>query len=235
LIANVNADNMTEFLDMAANPFVRSFRYKISAVDMCGNETALSSLHKTMHLTMNQGIGTSYNLIWDDYEGFNYTSVIVMRYLPSTGWVNLDTLPKTLHSYTDVAPSTTGIRYLVRIDAPSACSPTSVTKEVGGPYSSSYSNMEDEGILVSAEQVSQKDGSFILYPNPASGYITLKALSELKDFSGIKIFDYTGKLVLMQNDAFNGETKIDISNLTKGMYLIEVGNNQVFRGRFIVE
>jgi hypothetical protein len=235
LIASVPSTDMTEYLDMAANPFVRSFRYKVSAVDYCGNETPRSDMHKTMHLTMNQGVGQSYNLIWDDYEGFNYTTVIVMRYLPSTGWVILDSLPRTLHSYTDAPPATNGIRYLVKIDAPGACEPTNSSKEVGGPYSSSFSNMEDEGLMVSAEGTDGSVIDFIAYPNPAKEFITVKSISSVEDFISIRIFNFTGQVVYNYTGSFNNEIRIDISGIAPGMYILQMEGNHTYKTRFVVE
>ena len=99
-------DNENYFDDLNSDPNVESARYKISAVDICGNEGPLSPLHKTMHLTINKGLGGAYNLIWDDYEGFNFNTYFIMRTVGSNPWVKIDSIQSNLYSYTDLNPPT---------------------------------------------------------------------------------------------------------------------------------
>ncbi|PKP21226.1 MAG: hypothetical protein CVU05_07200 [Bacteroidetes bacterium HGW-Bacteroidetes-21] len=220
-VASIPYDSMSTYLDIDANPMIRAWRYKLSAVDSSGNESLLSPHHKTMHLTVNQGTGTTFNIIWDDYEGFSYNSFIIERYLPSTGWVILDTLPNTLHSYTNIAPSIAGIAYIVRVDAPSQCYPSSTSaKEIGGPYSSSYSNMEDESILVSVDDNDDYIIDMMVYPNPANKYITIKAKSDFSNNLNINIINSLGQVVFHSSNNTNNELKVDVSELASGMYVI---------------
>lgn len=237
IIATVPYDSMSTYVDTVANPTIRAWRYKLSAVDSSGNESPLSAHHKTMHLTVNQGTGTTFNMIWDDYEGFSFNSYIIERYLPATGWVILDTLPNTLHSYTNTAPSTVGIAYVVRIDAPAACYPTSSTgtKEVGGPYASSFSNMEDEGLIVSANSNSGDVAAFVVYPNPARKSITLKAVSVADELLNIRILNSIGQVVYNRNTDFSNEMKLDISALAPGIYLLQIEGNITYQTRFVLE
>ena len=51
------AEEVEVFIDEVADPSIRSWRYKLSVVDVCGIESELSLRHKTMHLTAN--VGTS--------------------------------------------------------------------------------------------------------------------------------------------------------------------------------
>jgi hypothetical protein len=235
-IATVPYDSMSTYVDTVANPTIRAWRYKLSAVDSSGNESPLSPFHKTIHLTVSQGTGTTFNLIWDDYEGFAFNSYIVERYLPATGWVILDTLPNTLHSYTNIAPSTAGIAYIVRVDAPASCYPTSTaSKEVGGPYASSFSNMEEEGLIVSADNSDETILDFIVYPNPANKFITIKAKSDTETNLDIRMFNNIGQVVYRFNGAFINDQMIDISELASGMYLLQIEGNQTYKYRFVVE
>ncbi|MFH2143181.1 MAG: immunoglobulin domain-containing protein, partial [Bacteroidota bacterium] len=232
-VGTVDYDSMSEYLDAAANPFVRSWRYKITAVDMCGNESPLSYFHKTLHLTMNQGMGMSYNLIWDDYEGFTYYSFIIQRYLPSLGWVTLDTLPKTLHSYTDSPPSTTGISYLVSIVAPNPCIPTSSAKANGGPYSHSYSNLEDEGVISLISGLSQT-GIIEIYPNPMDASTTI-FFDNFDKNRKVIISDISGKILRIYEYVYDNILIIERGNLTPGMYLVDIVGEKSFKAKLIIK
>ena len=68
-----------QFIDSASSPDIRSYRYKISATDLCGGESQFSTPHKSMHLTVNEGHNGTVNLIWEPYEGFNYSTFKIWR------------------------------------------------------------------------------------------------------------------------------------------------------------
>ncbi|HAK71082.1 MAG TPA: hypothetical protein DCM15_06900, partial [Cryomorphaceae bacterium] len=57
--------------DVNSNAGITSTRYAISVIDSCGNESEISPIHKSMHLTINEGINGEVNLIWDGYEGID--------------------------------------------------------------------------------------------------------------------------------------------------------------------
>jgi hypothetical protein len=56
------------FVDPESNAKVQSNKYKIAVKDICGFITDKSTAHKTMHLTINQGSGGNWNLIWEPYS-----------------------------------------------------------------------------------------------------------------------------------------------------------------------
>ncbi len=47
-------DSLSTFIDSVADPMLRGWKYKLSVVDVCGNESPLSDHHKTMHLSMSE-------------------------------------------------------------------------------------------------------------------------------------------------------------------------------------
>ncbi|MFH1319383.1 MAG: leucine-rich repeat domain-containing protein [Bacteroidota bacterium] len=136
LLASVPYDSLSEYLDITANPMQRSWRYKISAVDSCGNESELSPIHKTMHLTVNMGINKEINLIWDHYEGFSFGTYIIYRQKFPFDIDSIDAIPSNLHSYTDLNPPSGQITYQVAAIHPTGCTATIKTKD----YNSSKSN-----------------------------------------------------------------------------------------------
>lgn len=62
-----------------------------------------------------------------------------------------------------------------------------------------------------------------LFPNPANNHITVK--SNNFEVSSVNVYDLLGKLVVQENT----KDRIDISNLRKGMYFVEItsGNKSV--------
>ena len=56
-----------------------------------------------------------------------------------------------------------------------------------------------------------------MYPNPTDDYLNFVGLDK---YTNIKIIDLTGKVVI--SESFS--KKLDVQNLNKGLYFIEVSN-----------
>jgi len=153
-IGFVHPDSAGFFADMTSNPAVKAERYKISLVDSCGFESVLSPEHKTMHLSINQGAGTAWNLIWSPYVGFTVPTYRIWRGATLNNMVLIDSVPGTSVSYTDLNPPAGGLYYQVEIIAPKTCYPYINTKAATS-YNSSRSNQADNGqiqpIVVAAD------------------------------------------------------------------------------------
>ncbi|KKL75645.1 hypothetical protein LCGC14_2052820, partial [marine sediment metagenome] len=78
-IGQISFDSLSVFVDSSSTPMEISHFYKMSVVDVCGNESELSDPHKTMHLTANIGTGGEVNLIWENYEGFTFSEYELYR------------------------------------------------------------------------------------------------------------------------------------------------------------
>jgi len=76
------------------------------------------------------------------------------------------------------------------------------------------------------------NSKFIIWPNPTQGILNIAHTTQ--DIKWIKVLDFTGKtLLIKENDVFNN---IDISFLSKGMYLIEIFNGyEVYREKIVLE
>ena len=94
LLATVPASQGNAYEDTTANPSVRAYRYKVTAMDICAGETPMSDFHKTVHLTINRGIGNSWNLIWTPYEGMDFPSYRLYR---GTTNNDLELIETTIH------------------------------------------------------------------------------------------------------------------------------------------
>ena len=115
-MATVVASAQTFWTDETADPSARAYRYKVTAVDECGGESPMSDYHKTMHLTINQGIGNTWNLIWSHYEGFNFGTYRIYRGTMPSNMTMIGEVPSNLNSYTDnTATANTGFYYQVEV------------------------------------------------------------------------------------------------------------------------
>ena len=114
--------SILEYLDTTSNPAVQAERYKVSAIDACGNGTDTSAYHKTVHLTMNTGASGEVNLIWNSYEGYQVTDYQIYRGTNATNMLVIGTTAGNNSSYTDLAPPAGALQYQIRAFAQNCAS-----------------------------------------------------------------------------------------------------------------
>lgn len=226
-VASVNADSLSWYTDPVADPSIQSWRYKITAVDDCGTESDYSDHHKTIHLTSNLGVGGVVNLIWDQYEGFNYSTYNVWRYSDLNGWELLTSLPTSSTSYTDPAPpvGATNLGYQIEVAPGSTC-----TAAKANDLNSSRSNRSQVvGGLPNSTDIAVIEGYEIvsLYPNPASNEINVGVNLQNGSIT-IQLIDEVGRVVISENVNGNGLTltSLDISNIANGIYTVLISNEE---------
>lgn len=219
LLDSVDYTALTQYVDLGASPKIRSWRYKISSVNTCGVESELSAYHKTIHLSISEGLPGDYNLSWDDYEGFVYPQFDLYRYTSSTGWVLIQSMPVNLHSYTDTPPNTIGLDYILSIASPNDCTP-----EKAQDYNSSRSNKAN-GFMVPGQGGSttgiaenKNNPELILYPNPTTGKLFLVWEGNNTTYT---VVDIQGKLIA-GGKLINGKSVVDLSQVETGMYFIQI-------------
>ena len=224
-IESVPYDSLSQYTDTLANPAYRSWSYKISVVDTCGDESPLSAIHKTIHLATSVSPSGNINLSWDHYTGFSYPSYFVNRYHPSTGWALIQTLPSTLSSYTDPnAPNPINdLIYSVEIMPSSTCTSTKAVD-----HNSSRSNKEGFNEVEEPDAIYELLGNEIkTYPNPTASTLTVE-LKQIELPCTITLKDIRGRLVY-STIANSQKLELDLSSYEKGIYLIGITNNNLTR------
>ena len=147
LIGNVDYDSLSVFLDLTSTPDVKPERYSIAVVDSCGNESARSIAHRTMHLTINAGqTSTEWNLLWNAYEGFRPSTYRIYRADSTLNYVEIDSIAGSsnyTYLFTDHNAPLGRVYYMVEIVHPQGgCSPAKANTN----YNYSRSNRANSGI-----------------------------------------------------------------------------------------
>ncbi len=222
LVGTRNADSLSYFVDEFSDPSIRSWRYKIAAVDNCGNEGELSDEHKTIHLTANLGVGDVVNLLWDNYEGFSYGTYYINRYHPTTGWQQIDSVASNLNSYTDqTPPSDSNLVYTVEIKSPSVCSETKAQD-----HNSTRSN---RGAINAPDEEQDTTGGTGVYdylantitvmPNPNNGIFNI--VVEQSNWS-YQLLDVSGKLISSKQNVGTNRLEMNTTSLENGIYILNI-------------
>jgi hypothetical protein len=99
-----------------------------------------------------------------------------------------------------------------------------------------------EGITVTVASLSSINESFLnsdfkIYPNPVYDIIYLKTLNSISEEITISIVDITGKILLQKkfDNLLNSLIyQINVSDLAKGVYYLQIGNKQMIKVEKIV-
>ncbi|OFY20198.1 MAG: hypothetical protein A2W98_12710 [Bacteroidetes bacterium GWF2_33_38] len=233
VIANVPSADLSEYSDPFANPKTRPWKYKISAVDSCGNESPLSHEHKTLHLTINEGVGQTVNLIWDKYEGFDYYSFYIYRHTNSDDWVLIDSLPSTSWTYTDEPTNFGHLWYVVTVKKEDACYSSSLDRTQQGPYSQSISNLDDNMIEVGMASIELHPLN--IYPNPSNDIVNVAFDNKNQTKYLMRMFNVTGQEVMRIENITDSKFVIENENLSSGYYTIELSGDKIFRGKIVLK
>jgi len=220
-LGSVPYNSTSVFVDTTSNPVQQAYSYKISAVNNNSIEGSLSSYHTTIHLNINQGIGSSINLIWSAYEGFTYTSYKIYRGTNSSNLTLLTSLSSSFTSYTDLNPPAGTAYYQIEVETPNECS-SSKTYYLN--TKSNIVNNSQAGINSFSENT-----ALSVYPNPGTGVYTIECSGIKTGKGSINIFDNIGKLVLAREIDFDTntfKTSFDISEFNNGIYSVRIENGK---------
>lgn len=232
LVGNQAYNEESLWTDSVASPMIRSWRYKIAAVDSCGVEGNLSDVHKTIHLSINLGLNNNINLAWDSYEGFNYSQFNIWRHTTATGWVELANLPSNTFSYTDPGINgIPGLDYMIEVVPPSVCESTRAQS-----HNSSRSN-RTEGIFdpngdITSSAKNWETLDFYIFPNPVNEVLNIEGSAIFKG-AIYEIIDINGRVVLKGNLAEDGT--IETASLVSGSYVVTISNDQHVNSRRFIK
>lgn len=129
-VGYVNTTNATEYswVDDNSNTATQAYSYKISEVSANGTESDLSLPHTTMHLQISQGQGTTWNLSWTPYVGFNYSGYRIFRGTSSASISLLTELSSSATTYSDNNAPSGNVYYQIEVVASSAKSITASSR-----------------------------------------------------------------------------------------------------------
>ncbi len=218
LLGSTPYNAFSTFVDTGANPLQQSYRYKLSILDSCGNESSLSPMHKTNHLASNMGASGEINLQWTPYEGATYQTHKVLRSNAGSPFTLIGQVAGNMYSFTDLTPPIGQNRYFVEIEVDGGCTPT-IGKGI------SFSTVQSNRVAMNVIGIPSIDVEthFRIYPNPAKDEVTIQSSVNLSDAS-YELLDILGRTVL-NGSITSDETKINIGKLSTGVYLLTVSSD----------
>lgn len=90
-------------------------------------------------------------------------------------------------------------------------------------------------ITVSTDDVNAEDASFLLFPNPTTGTVTVKTSETVNDPLQLGIYDLRG-ILLKEYAQVMPEARLDLNDLARGVYLIRAESSRgVHTQKLIIE
>ena len=93
------------FTDSYSDATQKAERYRLTGVTAEGSESPESTIHKTVHLTINRGVvNGTFNLIWNEYAGAEVTSYRILRGATPASLEQIAVVAASNTSFTDQTP-----------------------------------------------------------------------------------------------------------------------------------
>lgn len=217
LVGSQAANVFSTFIDTGSYPLTQSYRYRLTLVDSCGNESPMdstTSTHKTVHITSSAGSGGSVVLNWNLYEGRPFTTAYVMQRVGTGAWTSIATLGSSVTTYTITAPPSGTVQYRIDILISGGCTPTA--KGTG------YGTISSNVTWFFPTSVSKVSGDAVIktYPNPVDKSFSAEGLNKndklsLYDMTGRKLLEWT----VTEQKTVNSFT---MDGLATGTYMLKV-------------
>lgn len=227
-------DSSSVYEDHFNDPNVDSVAYYLTAVDTAGVESAFSTPHSTMHLSvMPNGLG-GITCTWSHYWGRTVGSYECHRdTLTNDTWEMIFSGGSGTTTWDDNAmPGTPNMQYKLMTAWTGVCS----TQKAIGDFNSSRSNRTQ----AISNPAGLEDAAFTineLYPNPVGDVLHLIGTQRFGQIKEVIVYSNQGKLIKkMDVNINNGDFHIqmDLSDIAAENYLLIVNStNGAYHQQFI--
>jgi photosystem II stability/assembly factor-like uncharacterized protein len=236
LLGNVPFDQISVFVDATSIPEQQQYKYKISSVDTCGNESAKSKWHKTMllqYVSSDQGV----NLNWQEYGvetgSMSFNSYAIFRGSDSTSLSELTTISASFLAFTDNTADALSKKMYYRVGGvkANACDPAEIggKKTSSGPFVHSLSNLEDNRLQGTGISNNLADAlNLSVYPSPFSESSTISYTLRKSSKMKVEVYNVVGEKigVLLDETQTAGTHKLEMKaadvNYVSGLYYLRI-------------
>lgn len=212
LIATVPYDSLSEYHDLAANPNTTTKRYKLSAIDSCGQESGMSNYHNTIYI-VNSGLGQyTWNPLYTiENSGNPVDNYVLMRDDNSNGnWALITTTAGTQNTLVDPNyASFPNASYRVETLWNRNCLSTR------GAINTSRSNIKSPTSLIGINSL-EGNMEITTFPNPFTSSLNFESAIYMDKVS-IELYNSIGQLVYKGNHSGN-KINIQLPELANGLY-----------------
>ncbi len=217
-LASVPITATSSIIDSVSNKDGVVF-YRISAIDTCGNPSAMSNPIATPLLSINKS-GNLINLSWNSQNlAPEITGFQIYKGINNNPFSLLSSVALPQNTYTDSLTSTGSLKYYLEAIGSLNCGANFKIK----------SNLV-QNIANGVGDINFKNLDFLLFPNPAENWVEVRSIYK-QSFNQIKVFSMQGQLLLihnLQNPSY--EKSLDIYGFANGVYQVQIlSENNIIR------
>jgi len=214
-------DGIHAYTDTDSDARVGSERYQLRTTDICDNESEGSTSHKTLHLTSNRGINGEINLIWEKYEGIEYSTFRILKGSSLDNMLLIAERPSNTFTFTDLNPNLAENFYRVEIDVEVFCDDNQPLPLRPGS-NIIYYQLSTNTSEITSDKV-------VLSPNPVSDIMQLDNVS---DYSRYIICSDLGQII-SRGIVDSDDVSINLMDIPAGMYFVRlVGKKDAYKTFF---
>jgi photosystem II stability/assembly factor-like uncharacterized protein len=208
-LAGFSAASAGEYLDEQSNPLVKTEWYSIMVIDHC-KSSYMGTGHNPVHLAINQGIGNSWNLIWNQYFGAPVITYNIYRGTSSDNLQLLTSVSSGITQYTDLNAPTGDITYQIEalLDVDCSLSPNA------GPSLSNVAKYSPIGM-----QEEETISGFNISNNPVCEQFSITG-NNTTQISAVRLVSLRGEMVATWDHPTTAS--FNISGLSSGMYILKI-------------
>lgn len=224
-VGTVQQEDLSVFYDTVVNTDTRSWRYYVTAVDTCGNESFPSEIHRTVHLTSMLDANNDAFLQWDAYVGQVIGQYKIFRLLPSgTAYTLVDSVDAFTFEYLDTASFAgyDSLLYYVEAVPESICLAAKA-------YNQNAARSNTARMMAPLDTTGSSINTIILeeklvkvFPNPAQNLVTLQ-VNALESNWNLVMMDAFGR-VRKQFHMTQNQITLPVSDLSPGVYFIQLNS-----------
>lgn len=211
-LGGFSAASAGDYVDLQSNALVRSERYALKVLDKCSFLSDLGYEHKPVHLAVNQGIGSTINMIWEPYQGADVLTYNLYRRVSTGNPELIASLPGSSTQFADMNPPSGALAYVVEAIIDASCS----TKATG---TSSLSNLARYSSNPHGTGDGQVPDAYRIKDNPVTGHFTLRD-DNLGGIARISLMSMNGKTVAAWDHPTG--SPFDVSRLAPGLYIVKI-------------
>ena len=201
--------------DSLSEPMMRPYRYRLTLLDSCYNESPYAADHQSIHLTKLRDMEENVvKLAWTAYEGKEVLRYYILRGTDKLSLQPIDTVDATVLNYEDHFPDGVKMYYRIAAELADACG-TEMVPVV-------FSNSLDHGSSGLPDYAWQRHIS--VAPNPTTS--TVKVSVENFTDGSIEIYDVYGRLLTSQH-IVSPQMVVDMQPFAAGIYILRVIEKQL--------
>ena len=235
LAGTVNYNSETYLSDLNSFANIQSYKYKIAAVDKCGNETFSNTIVRSIYLSIKNSDGLN-SLQWTSYEGVNLNSYHILKGTTPNNLVIADSINAMTTNYVDNNTSSAIYYYQVEANGFVQDSTSQQVNKISMVKAIS-NNVKSVSNIVSNTYDSIlnpfENKNLIIYPNPLKTTSIVKFPFDSSQQYQLIILDLLGNII-KQSTINSSEFLIKNENFAEGIYILKILGHRSIQQKLIV-